>query len=523
MALPTPSRQESRTLFFAIGVVVGVVIGVVLGIVLQPPSSGGGSGPSGSTKTPTVHSHTWAISAGGGRGGTPGPVSVYSHTWAVSSTSPTTTPGVNVEAGSAVFLFVGYSNGAIGGGSVVSVTDSSGDNYRLVTSTGFAQNHTEDLYESAPVPTNTSGFTASVSFAGGATAMGGSVALIDVAGTGTPFVDAVSTQSGPSGTNASVDVAANYTADLFLLGVSGQAKDAPFVGGLGETLLDTGSGTSGPFENGEGLGTFSDLPPATNVVLSATLSNSAVWNAIGVAIFGSTGGSPADTTTTPTVNVLGGSVVFLFVGYVNPLIGGGEIVSITDTAHDSYSFRASTELATNHTEALYTSGPIVATTTLNVTVTMGGGATPMGSSVALIDVNGSSAPQPDGIATQSGVGVGASVSLFTNHTGDLILLGVSGQEKDSPFSAGAGETLLDTAGNTTGPFEDGMGLGTFTATATAKGTSLSATLANAAVWNAIAVGIDPPSSPMGVSPGSAAPPSGSLGLVPTLAITARVQ
>jgi len=493
--MAVPSWKNARLVFLVVGVILVVLLGLLLVVVLQPGPAAA-SGPS-----ITVHSHSGAVNAGVAQGGSTAPVSVYNSSWAVNAGPTTSTPSMNVLAGSALYVFVGYVNFIIGGGSVSSVTDTLGDSYSFVATTGLAQNHSEDLYVAEPLP-STGPDSVSVSFTG-ENPIGGSVAVVDVVGSEAPFVDGSATQTG-AGTFASVALATNHSNDLLLLGLSGQAKDTPFTPTSGETLLATGNATSGPFEDGEGFAAFSATEIGTGAELSATLANSAVWAAIVIGLVGCDNCSAGGTTTTPTVNVAAGSMIFLFVGYVNPEIGGGFIAAVSDTAGDSYIEVATTGTAQNHTEVLFVAGPVRKTNNLSASVTMAGGATPMGSSVALVDVTGPGGLIIEGLATQSGVGGLASVGLATNQSSDLVLLGVSGQEKDSPFAPASGETLLDTAGNTTGPFEDGMGFGTFSASPTGNLTSLSASLENPAVWNAIAVGVGLASPPSSVVLGSGA-------------------
>jgi len=520
MAVP-PSWKDSKPLYLVVGIAIGLVGGILLAVALQPGSNGGGSS-TGTSPAVSVYSHSWAVNSGSTVTGSIGSVSVYSHTSAVNSGPTTTTPSVSVRAGSAVYVFVGYVNGEIGGGSVSSIGDTAGDSYHLVASTDGAQNHTEDLYVSAPVPRNTT-LSLSATFSGGDTTMGGSVALVDVAGSGTPFVDGFSTQSGTWGGTASVNLSTNHLNDLLLLGVSGMGRGAPYVAAAGETLLDTASNTTGPFEDGTGFGTFMASESGTSALLSATLATPAEWEAIGVGILACSECSPGGSTTTPAVSVLAESAVYVFVGYVNPEIGGGVISSITDTAGDTYALVASTGLALNHTEDLYVAGPASQTATLRVSVTFSGGATTMGGSVAVVDVAGSGVPTVDAVSTHSGVGGTASVAMLTNHSSDFLLLGVSGQWKDSPFAPATGETLLDTGGNTTGPFEDGMGFGTFSASEVGTSAELSASLANPAVWNAIAVGILAVALPAGAGAGSGGPVTLSAGTPLVLATVARVH
>jgi len=258
MSMPAPSWHDSKVMYLVVGVVIGIVVGLLLAVALQPGSGSGG------TTSPS-----------------PRP-SVYSSAWTVSADPSTLTPSLKVLAGSAVFVFVGFVNSEIGGGSIAGVTDSLGDTYALVASSGYSENHTENLYVAEP-SVSTSTFSVIVTFYAGDTPMGGSVGVVDVAGSGTPTIDGVNWENGVGGI-ASVTVPTNHSGDLVLLGVSGQWKDEPFAPVTGETLLDTGGNTSGPFEDGESIGTFWSNETGSTALLSATLANAAVWNAVGVGI-----------------------------------------------------------------------------------------------------------------------------------------------------------------------------------------------------------------------------------------------
>ena len=217
------------------------------------------------------------------------PVTVHSHSGSVNAGPSTATPAVDVPAESTILLFVGYVNTGTGGGYVNTVADSSGDLFELVATTGFAQNHTEDLYVASGTVANP-GLTAWVDFAGGATPFGGSVALVDIVSATTlpspPRVDAIAVASG-AGVTASLTVIANQSGDLFLLGVSGQRQAAPFQAEGGATLLDTAGATSGPYSEGIGFGTFVGFGTTFAMALGAGLNASADWNAIGIGVSGS--------------------------------------------------------------------------------------------------------------------------------------------------------------------------------------------------------------------------------------------
>ena len=428
------------------------------------------------------------------------------------SSASTTTPAFQVERGSLVFAFLGYANALSGGAVRTAITDSLGDSYSLVVTTGLAENHTETLYVAGPIPINAT-VSVTANFSGGEDSNGGSVGVVDVAGAGQLFVDGVNDQSG-SGVTASVSVSTSSSNDLLLLGLSGPAEDTPFAPTSGETPLDSINDTGAPSGTAVGFATYSSLETGASADLSAKLASSGVWNAIGVGIGACPDCASQGGTNTSPFSVAAGSSVFVFVGFVNAEIGGGEIGAITDTAGDSYFALSSTGFAENHSEELFVSEPIHAATTLAVSVTMTGGSTAMGCAVAAIDVVGSDSPAADGIVEQSADGAFASVTLTTGHANDLVLLGISGQQRDAPFAPTSGETLLDTTGNTTGPFEDGEGFGTFAAVETGNTISLSSTLANPAVWVAIAVGISEATSPSGATaaPGPNAAVANGLGL-----------
>ena len=503
MAPRSASWFNPRLFVLVFGVALAVVLGAFAVLVLTPSSSASSPPPfwvyshSGAVGMSSagqvignvsVYSHAGTV-GNGGLVPSVGTVSVYSHAAIVTSGPTTTTPSVRVLAGSVVYLFVGYVNSLVGGGYPSNITDTLGDSYVAVTSTGVPENHTESLYETGPIVENVT-LNVSVTFAGGATTMGGSVALVDVAATsGVPTVDEFNTESG-SGGIASVVINTAYVGDVLLFGVSGQQKDSPFVPGVNETLLDETNNTSGPFEDGESIGTFNATEVGSAALLSAVLAHPAVWNAIAVGLYATKSGSTPGLVTTPSVPVLANSRVCVFVGYVNNEIGGGDVASVTDTLGDSYTRIASTQFAENYTEDLYMSG-VVDGGTLRVSVAFTGGDTVMGGAVTFVDLISSDGfPSIDAVATTSGPsGTTASVNLATTYANELLLLGVSGQRSDAPLSPGPNETLLETAANTSGPFEDAEGYGLFAAVEVGTRAVLSATLAESAVWNAIAVGL----------------------------------
>lgn len=525
MSIPSASpRIHPKVRIVVIAVALATVLGffawVGLGAPVGTHSSPStpappGGAPSGGSLS--VFSHTGTVNHAGavsrGVSGTYGPASVFSHTGTVGSGPNTTTSSLSVRAGSRVFVFVGYVNAEIGGGSVRWVADSLGDVYSLVLTSGSGANHTEDLYESGPVPSNAS-LTVSAGFGDGNLTMGGTVAAVDVVtSVGTPTVDVVYSQRG-TGDVASVLTTTTLTLDLLLLGVTAPEPAAPFVAGPGETRLDTAGGATGPGADSEGFGTF--MAPTNGTVnnLSASLATPQGWAAIGVGIYGlNESARSLGTTTTPPFSVASGSVVFLFVGYVNAVAGGGGVGQVNDTLGDSFTAIASTGLQQNHTEVLYVSSVIRSSASTTVTVGFVGGDTPMGGSVAAVDVVASSGqPVVNGTNTQTGSWSGtASVSVAADRTSALLLLGVSGMGRAAPFAKTGNETLLDTGTNTSGPWFDGTGFGTFSARPTGDATTLTATLNTPAEWGAIGVGISSVGHPLPKDTGSVRAPYVGLG------------
>ena len=513
MSAPSGPRSSSVSWVLTVGIVLTLVVGNLPGA--HPPSMSGGGGSTvrpnedrvnsvsdavSPGQTASVFSHTAAVNSGTNASVVIGPVSVYSHASVITSTSNATTPAMSVLAGSVVYAFVAYPNARVGGVFIINQGDSIADLIRIASS-HEAQNYTEDLFASAPIPYNTT-LRVWIDFAGTSAPVGGSVAAVDVAGSGLPTVDGVNVQTGAMSGNASVNVTTAHANDLLLLGVAGPGGDAPFAATAGETLLDTGNNTTGPGENRTGFGSFSAPESGTTALLSATLAAPGEWSAIGVGIVGCNGCTGSGNTTTPALRVLAGSVVCVFVGFVNEEIGGGYVSWIGDSTRDDYNLVNSTYSDQNYTEDLYVSAPIPENTTLNVWVdfaaeSFGAGSAPVGGSVAAVDVVGSGLPTVDGANVQTGAsGDNASVNVTTAHANDLLLLGVAGPGGDAPFAATAGETLLDTGSNTSGPWADRTGFGSFSALESGTTARLVATLAAAGAWTAVAVGIHLPTFPV---------------------------
>jgi hypothetical protein len=207
---------------------------------------------------------------------------VHSHGWGISSGPTTTTGKFNVAAGSDIFVFIGYINAIIGGGVISSITDTSGNVYHLVASTGLADNHTQTLYVAKDVGA-ASHLKVSVTFAGGDTTMGGSVAAIDVVGAASSPIDVKAKGHGVHDLG-SVTLSTTSVGDLFLIGVSGQAKIANVTAGYQEQLINTAGADAGPFQDGEGFGTMWASGETGDFAFAFGLQNAAVWSAIVVGI-----------------------------------------------------------------------------------------------------------------------------------------------------------------------------------------------------------------------------------------------
>lgn len=500
MTSAAPSRANVKLVYLVVGIAVGFVLGAVLPGVFtavsthpSTTSSGGGSSP------PTPSTSVCKL---------PPPAEklrVVGCSGVVADSSTVVTPAFNVTTGSLLLVFVSYVNAEIGGGYPQLVTDALGDTFLAITSTGTSLNHTEALYAAAP-PSSDARFTVSVSFSGGATPQGGSVAAVDVANATVDSIEAVVPNFGFSAP-AMVSVLAKHAGDLFLLGAAGRGMSGPYSAASGENLLDTGTATAGPFDDGVAYGTFETATNSTEVTLSANLSTSTYWEAIGVAIAPGSSSPPpsglpeiaghagtvsnATPVTVRLMSVAPGSLILLFVSYVNSEIGGGAPSVVTDSLGDSYYVVATTGFAFNHTEELLVAFPTAGDTALAISVTFSGGATPMGGSVDAVDVTNATLRSIDAVVASTGSSGPANVTLVSNHAGDLVLFGVAGRGVAGPFTPGPGMTLLDTGTATAGPFQDGVAYGTFNTTSTSTRVSLSADLNFPTYWEAIGIAIDP--------------------------------
>lgn len=207
---------------------------------------------------------------------------IVSHTGIVTNSTPVVTSPIDASSGSLVLVFVSYINEEIGGGTIQEITDSLGDQYTLLTSTGGLLNHTESLYAAA-LTISDAALAVSVKISGGATPQGGSVAVVDVANANMSSVDGLGELTGLSGP-ATILFTAGHAGDLCLFGAAGRGFSGPYAPGPGMTLLDTGTADAGPFQDGVGYGTFSTTSQNTTVTMSATLNYPTYWEGIGIAI-----------------------------------------------------------------------------------------------------------------------------------------------------------------------------------------------------------------------------------------------
>ena len=491
-------RVDLRSAILVVGVVAAVLGGAFASSALsdspsRPTLSSGACGTSASNETSgsggapgsggavSVYSHAGTVNRG--VSGVYGPASIYGHAWAIGPGPNVTTPALGVAANSRVFVFVGF-NPQLGNGSVFAVMDSLGDTYAMLLGSNPVTSQTEMVYESGVILFSTS-LNVTAVFSSDVT--GASVDAVDVVATvGLPTVDVVYANNDLGG-SAWVYTTTTTLDDLLLLGVSGAAGAAPFTGGPGETPVDSGARPV----DAQSFATFSapDLASVTN--LTATPAATVEWAAVGVGIYGFEETSGAGVTTTPPFSTAHGSVIFLFVGYVNSAAGGGYVASVNDSLGDAFTLVAATGSPENHTEDLYVSGPTVSSTAVTVSVAFAGGGTIMGGSVAAVDlvaINGT--PAVDNVNMDYGSWSGTACAvLSTSHSGDLLLLGVAGMGRDAPLAPVGNETLVDTGTNASGPWFDGTGFGIFSEPETGSPTLLAATLRTPAAWNAIAVGV----------------------------------
>jgi hypothetical protein len=270
-------------------------------------------------------------------------------------------------------------------------------------------------------------------------------------------------------------------------------KDRLGCKGLGITLvavgvaLVVGAAMLGAFSFG--AGPVATTHPDLGLPSSAVASN--ISNSTGPKVHSHAWGiSAGPVTSTGKFDVAAGSDIFVFVGYINGIIGGGRITAVNDSAGNSYHLVATTGLVNNHTQTLYMAKDVAAASGVRVSATFGYGDTVQGGSVAAIDVVGTAGSHPIDVKKMfHGTKDFGYTALDTNATGNLYLIGVSGQAKIANVTAGYHERLLNTAGADAGPFEDGEGFGTMTTSGETGVFAVGFGMENAAVWSAIVVGI----------------------------------
>jgi hypothetical protein len=211
-------------------------------------------------------------------------VAIVGHTWDT-GTGPTiiaSTPLPHYFEGW-ILAFVSYVNPS-SPPAVVDVTGTVGGNYSLQYSTGLGGYSTEALYAATGVDTLATEVSVSATFSGDSVPPGATLAIVLVStaiqGAASYVYTYGGVQSG-SGGNATVGFATD-PGGVAVLGVAGPETDAPFNSAAGETLLDTGHGTTGPGGVGVSFGTLAALASGAHVQLSAFPNAPGPWNAIGI-------------------------------------------------------------------------------------------------------------------------------------------------------------------------------------------------------------------------------------------------
>jgi hypothetical protein len=277
-----PSDAGTWVAFVVVILAVGVVIGFGIGRALPFGPSPGPSGGSGNS-APTCDSceGSWlSCPAIGAPAGAAVP-QIVAHTGTVAPGPSVTTSAIDASPGSLLLVFVGFVNPSIGGGLVLSISDSDGDSFTLQNSTGADQNHSEELYYTT---TQGGSVQVNVTFGDADVTIGGSVGVVDISGAATLAFAGFGQFSGPGGA-VQTHLGACSASDLFLLGVSGQARMLPFVGVQGAELLDSGAADAGPWTDGIGFGTFSATAANGGLDFSVTCgSQAAVWESLVVSV-----------------------------------------------------------------------------------------------------------------------------------------------------------------------------------------------------------------------------------------------
>jgi hypothetical protein len=434
----------------------------------------------------------------------PSPVIVHSHNYAMAETQTVTTPGINAPDGSAVYVFVGFANGVIGGGTVSSLSDNLGNTYSL-EATAVGNDHNEQLWVANSVRGGSSlTITATFTPSTAGWTYGGAIDVFDLVGAAAQSVDVVATNTG-SGTATSVSLTTTHSMDVLLYGVDGRGVVYPIQPSQGATTVDSAVGTPGPLQDGLGFATLDELQPAAGpVTLGATIGTSEPWAAIGVGVAPqSTPSAPLSVAAYsyaagkgPTVNATvssdpAGSALYVFTGFINGAAGGGSVASVTDPQGDSFRQAAFESDSISRNQELWISDDTRGSTSgTTVSVTWSSPNTE-GGIVEALDVVGQTNSSLDAVASAYSTSSGtATVKLTTYNAGDLVLVGLDGAMRLDRSSATNGATFLAGGNATTGPFTDGMGSDVFYAPTSAAGTvSLTFTLASASPWTVIAAGI----------------------------------
>jgi hypothetical protein len=441
----------------------------------------------------------------------PDPVEIFSHSYAIGSGTTVVAPAIDAPDGSALYVFVGYAATSISGEPPTSLTDNSANSYTLkMTKNGT--DHDERLYESNGVR---GGAALSVTATFPST-NGGSVDVVDLIGAATQSLDVMASNSG-SGETVSVSLT-THSSDLMLLSVDGKGTAYPMTPNPGETTVDSWGATAGPGTDGLGFATISEPQPAAGAItLGATIPAGPSWAAIAVGISPQTAPLPPLSIASSssaigagwTVNVTlpvspSGSAIYVFTGFINDVESdGGWVAKVADTQGDKFYMAASEADNVSRTQNLWISNDSAGSTNGTVVSVTFAGSQKMGGSVAAIDVVGQTASSLDSVAANCGAYYGwvgctsasPNVHLKTHHAGDLILIGLAGQEALNPALAANGETELSEGDATTGPQTAGMGFGAFEAPSGEPNTTyLKFTVNNQNLnWTAIAAAVIPAS------------------------------
>ena len=287
MSGPSPNTVNLSPSVGYIGI--GVAVGVALTVLLFFTLGGHFGGTASSTPHSPVSVCPSDTEASIGGASASGPsteassISVHSHAWAAGATAIVVTQPIPVEAGSTLLVFVGFVGASIGGPEGATVCDSAGDYFFLQTSTSeFSSNHTTFLFLSFDAAGG-GAVSFAANFTDTAAPAGGTVAVIDLASP-SPLSLAKLTAGSEVGDNGTSGVPMTAAGPSFVvLGVSGQGDDGPFGTAGTEVLLDTnGYYDTGPWTDGESIGSIVGSTSGGSVDPSANLAIPGVWDAIAV-------------------------------------------------------------------------------------------------------------------------------------------------------------------------------------------------------------------------------------------------